>query len=150
MNEPNPAPLATLLLVDDEENILSSLRRLLRNQGYEIFTATGGEQALAMLEERPVDLVISDARMPGMDGATLLAEVQRRWPDCMRILLTGYADIGTTINLSISAATARRISGGRTCLRFSALNSMSWMRPTGSAPCSRKAQRALLPGGRFR
>ncbi|MGQ7958327.1 HD domain-containing phosphohydrolase [Pseudomonas sp. SP16.1] len=97
MNEASPAILATLLLVDDEENILNSLRRLLRNQGYEILTASGGEQALAMLEECPVDLVISDARMPGMDGATLLAEVQRRWPDCMRILLTGYADIGTTI-----------------------------------------------------
>ncbi|MEO9334143.1 HD domain-containing phosphohydrolase [Ectopseudomonas guguanensis] len=97
MNEPSPSPLATLLLVDDEENILNSLRRLLRNQGYEIFAATAAEQALAILEERPVDLVISDARMPGMDGATLLAEVQRRRPDCMRILLTGYADIGTTI-----------------------------------------------------
>ncbi|MEX6504442.1 HD domain-containing phosphohydrolase [Pseudomonas zhanjiangensis] len=88
---------ATLLLVDDEENILRSLRRLLRHEPYEILTANGGDQALQLLASHPVDLVISDARMPGMDGATLLTEVQRRWPHCMRILLTGHADISTTI-----------------------------------------------------
>lgn len=89
--------LATLLLVDDEPNILSSLKRVLRNEPYRIITANGGEQALELLAGTVVDLVISDARMPGMDGATLLTEIQRRQPDCLRILLTGYADMSTTI-----------------------------------------------------
>jgi response regulator RpfG family c-di-GMP phosphodiesterase len=89
---------ATLLLVDDEENVLNSLRRLLRSSPYQVLTANGGEAALELLEQQPVDLVISDARMPGMNGAVLLAQVQKRWPECMRIMLTGYADLGTTIS----------------------------------------------------
>ena len=97
MSEPQPVATASILLVDDEENILSSLRRVLRSEPYRVQIASGGEQALQMLREQPVDLVISDARMPGMDGATLLAEVQKHWPETMRILLTGYADINTTI-----------------------------------------------------
>ncbi|NQD94089.1 response regulator, partial [Pseudomonas sp. CrR25] len=97
MTELHALHSATLLLVDDEENILKSLRRLLRNEPYQILTASGGEQALQLLDQQPVDLVISDARMPGMDGASLLTAVQQRWPDCLRILLTGHADIGTTI-----------------------------------------------------
>lgn len=87
----------TLLLVDDEENILNSLRRVLRSEPYKLLTAGSGEAALKQLEAAHVDLVISDARMPGMDGATLLAKVQQRWPHSLRILLTGYADLTTTI-----------------------------------------------------
>ncbi|MDA7088285.1 response regulator [Pseudomonas sp. SA3-5] len=95
MNEPNS--IASVLLVDDEENILSSLRRVLRGEAYNVQIANGGEQALQILRGQPIDLVISDARMPGMDGAALLAEVQKHWPSSIRILLTGYADISTTI-----------------------------------------------------
>ncbi|WP_347170435.1 HD domain-containing phosphohydrolase [Pseudomonas salmasensis] len=93
-------PLATksaVLLVDDEESILNSLRRLLRSQPYEVVLATSGAQALEIMATRPVDLVMSDARMPGMDGATLLAEVHRLYPATSRILLTGYADLTTII-----------------------------------------------------
>lgn len=97
MSMREPEVVATLLLVDDEVNILNSLRRILRSEPYRLFTASGGEAALALLDQQPIDLVISDARMPGMDGATLLAQVQRRWPECLRILLTGYADITTTV-----------------------------------------------------
>lgn len=86
-----------VLLVDDEENILNSLRRLLRGQPYDLVMANGGAQALQLFEEQPFDLVVSDARMPGMDGATLLAEIHKRCPQCMSILLTGYADIQTII-----------------------------------------------------
>ncbi|HBX55887.1 HD domain-containing phosphohydrolase [Pseudomonas sp. UBA2684] len=88
---------ATLLLVDDEENILKSLRRLLRHEPYDILTAGDAAQAMQLLDQQPIDLIVSDARMPGMDGASLLAEVQQRWPDCLRILLTGHADIGTMV-----------------------------------------------------
>lgn len=87
----------TVLLVDDEENILRSLQRLLRQQPYQIVTASSGDEALQLMAEVPADLVVSDARMPGMDGATLLAKIGRQWPDTIRILLTGYADMATTI-----------------------------------------------------
>ncbi|AZE82524.1 Response regulator [Pseudomonas orientalis] len=86
-----------VLLVDDEESILNSLRRLLRTQPYDVVLATSGAQALEIMATRPIDLVMSDARMPGMDGATLLAEVHRVYPDTRRILLTGYADLTTIV-----------------------------------------------------
>jgi response regulator RpfG family c-di-GMP phosphodiesterase len=84
---------ARVLLVDDEESILSSLRRLLRSQSYELFLADSGMKALEIMQEQPIDLVISDARMPNMDGATLLATIRERYPQTFRILLTGYADL---------------------------------------------------------
>lgn len=94
MSEPNTP---TLLFVDDETGILSALRRLFRPHGYHILIAEGGEQGLALLEENDVDLVISDMRMPVMDGATFLKEVRQRWPAVTRILLTGYADMTSTV-----------------------------------------------------
>lgn len=84
---------ARVLLVDDEESILSSLRRLLRSQSYELFIADSGMKALEIMQDQPIDLVISDARMPNMDGATLLATIRERYPQTFRILLTGYADL---------------------------------------------------------
>ena len=89
---------ATLLLVDDEPGILSSLRRLLRPNGYTILTAESGRAGLDILEQESVDLVISDMRMPEMDGARFLEQVRQRWPSTIRILLTGYADVGSTID----------------------------------------------------
>lgn len=92
------SPPATLLFVDDEPNILSALRRLFRPYGYKIHTAEGGALGLELLEREPVDLVISDMRMPNMDGAKFLEQVRLKWPDTMRILLTGYADVSSTID----------------------------------------------------
>jgi len=91
------ATKSVVLLVDDEESILNSLRRLLRGQPYDVVLATSGAQALEIMATRPIDLVMSDARMPGMDGATLLAEVHRLYPATSRILLTGYADLTTIV-----------------------------------------------------
>ena len=92
-------PPPTILCVDDEANILSSLRRLFRPAGYRVLVAESGAVGLEMLEaeQGAVDLVISDMRMPAMDGAHFLAEVRQRWPGILRILLTGYADIESTI-----------------------------------------------------
>ena len=90
-------PAATLLFVDDEPSILSSLKRLFRQHGYQIFTAEGGEAGLAVLEKEPIDLVISDMRMPVMDGAHFLEQARLRWPETIRLLLTGYADMESTI-----------------------------------------------------
>ncbi|MEO7495816.1 MAG: HD domain-containing phosphohydrolase [Massilia sp.] len=86
-------PPPTLLCVDDEPNILSSLRRLFRAKGYRVLTAEGGAAGLALLEQEQVDLVISDMRMPEMDGAQFLEHVRNRHPDTVRLLLTGYSDI---------------------------------------------------------
>lgn len=90
-------PGATLLLVDDEPAILAALRRLLRPLGYRLLLAESGAAALEILEKEPVDLVLSDMRMPGMNGAQLQQAVCQRWPDVARLLLTGYADISSTI-----------------------------------------------------
>ena len=84
-----------VLLVDDEPRILSGLSRALRTSGsraWDVATATSGDEALARLSEAPADVVLSDVSMPGMDGATLLGEVRRRWPDVVRLVLSGYAD----------------------------------------------------------
>lgn len=91
------APVWSILCVDDEPNIVAALRRLFRGSGYRVATATSGAEALSLLEQAPTDLIFSDMRMPGMDGTQLLAEVRSRWPDTTRILLTGYADIKSTI-----------------------------------------------------
>lgn len=85
--------MMTILCVDDEPNILSSLRRLFRGKGYQVLTAESGAEGLQLLEQQPVDLVISDMRMPVMDGARFLAQVRERWPDTVRLLLTGYSDV---------------------------------------------------------
>jgi response regulator RpfG family c-di-GMP phosphodiesterase len=87
----------SLLLVDDEASILSSLRRLLRPAGYRIHVAESGKAGIAILEREHIDLVISDMRMPEMDGARFLEHVRKHWPDVVRLLLTGYADVGSTI-----------------------------------------------------
>lgn len=94
MSTPKPA---TILFVDDEPSILSALNRLFRPQGYRVLMAESGENGLALLQREQVDLVVSDMRMPGMDGAAFLAETRRRHPEIGRILLTGYADITATI-----------------------------------------------------
>lgn len=96
--EDTVAPPWRVLCVDDEQNILSSLRRLFRPVGYQILVAGSGAEGLQLLQEEAVDLVISDMRMPEMDGAQFLEIVRQRWPDTIRILLTGYADIASTVD----------------------------------------------------
>ncbi|MDZ4202283.1 MAG: response regulator [Gallionella sp.] len=86
-----------ILCVDDEPNILSALKRLLHRQGYRVSTAESGAEGLQVLEQQPVDLVLSDMRMPQMDGAQFLEQVRQRWPDTVRVLLTGYADVESTM-----------------------------------------------------
>lgn len=89
---------ARILCVDDEPNILSSLRRLFRAKGYAVVVANSGQEGLAVLEAEPIDLIISDMRMPEMDGAQFLEKVRQRWPETLRLLLTGYADVQSIIH----------------------------------------------------
>jgi response regulator RpfG family c-di-GMP phosphodiesterase len=93
----NMTPTATLLLVDDEVNVLKSLMRLLHAHNYRLLMAASGAEALILMAREPVDLVISDMRMPQMDGAELLSRIRQQWPDTMRLLLTGHADMTQTV-----------------------------------------------------
>jgi len=79
-----------LLLVDDEVSILSALRRTLRREGYEILCAESAEEALEIVEQEVIDLVISDHKMPGMSGVVLLARVAALQPATARFLLSGW------------------------------------------------------------
>ena len=94
---PAPSVKKNVLCVDDEPSILSALKRTLRSRDVAVITATSGAQALEFMAELPIDLVISDMRMPGMDGAQLLERICIDWPDTVRILLTGYSDMAATI-----------------------------------------------------
>ena len=82
-----------ILCVDDEQPILLSLKRVFRRSKHEVSIANSAAEALEFLEENEVDVVISDMRMPEMDGNRFLSEVAERWPNTMRMLLTGYSDI---------------------------------------------------------
>lgn len=83
----------TMLLVDDEENILRSLERLLRRDGYRILTANSGEAGLELLKENGVGVIISDQRMPGMTGVEFLSKVKDLYPRTVRIALSGYTEL---------------------------------------------------------
>lgn len=93
------APKARVLFVDDEPHVLAGLRRRLSRQRavWQMSFAGGGSEALALMAEQPVDVVVSDMRMPGMDGAQLLAEVLRRHPETARIVLSGHAALESII-----------------------------------------------------
>jgi response regulator RpfG family c-di-GMP phosphodiesterase len=91
-------PAGTILCVDDEPNILAALRRLFRAKGYEVLTAESARAGLAVLEARSVDLVISDMRMPEMDGVQFLERARALWPDTLRLLLTGNADVNLILD----------------------------------------------------
>jgi diguanylate cyclase (GGDEF)-like protein/PAS domain S-box-containing protein len=87
-----------LLLVDDEPNILQALRRLFHNENYEIYLASCGDEGLEILSRRSVDIIISDMHMPKMSGIEFLARTVEQWPETVRILLTGYADLQSAID----------------------------------------------------
>ena len=84
-----------VLIVDDEPRVLQALNRVLRHSAprdWVVSTATSGFEALAQLGGAPVDVIVSDMRMPEMDGTALLGEVRVRWPDTVRVVLSGHSD----------------------------------------------------------
>lgn len=82
-----------LLLVDDETNIVRSLVRALRQEGYRIITASNGEEGLARLDDPTIGVIVSDQRMPGMSGTEFLAQAKQRRPETVRLMLSGYTDL---------------------------------------------------------
>lgn len=83
----------SLLLVDDEENIVAALRRLLRAEGWLLLSATSAEQALQLMARHEVDVILSDQRMPGMTGVELLRRVRELYPETIRLVLSGYTEL---------------------------------------------------------
>jgi two-component system NtrC family sensor kinase len=90
--EPATAPDAVLLVVDDDEHVRRALRRVLKRISRDVLEAPDGATALEILGTGPVHVVISDYRMPGINGVELLRIVKERWPAIQRVLLTGQAD----------------------------------------------------------
>lgn len=86
-----------ILLVDDEENVLASLGRALFEEPYEVYSATSGERALEIMQAHCFKVVISDERMIGMQGSEYLSLVKERYPDTVRILLTGHATMDAAV-----------------------------------------------------
>src|SRR5215213_10169769 len=86
-----------ILVVDDEADILFSLRALLRRD-FEVHTAESGAQALEVLRQHPVHVIMSDQRMPEMTGAELLSRTRGEYPQAVRIIFTGYADLKAVID----------------------------------------------------
>jgi len=86
-----------ILLVDDDPNVSEALTRALRKEPYEVLAAHSAVEALNILRRTPVDAIVSDEEMPGMSGSEFLAVVQQKWPDTIRMMLTGQATLETAI-----------------------------------------------------
>jgi len=100
-----------ILLVDDEENILKALRRTLRQkQGWEVETRTRAEEALRCMRVMNFELVLSDYRMPEMDGVQFLIQVKRLQPEAMRLIISGYTDLEALLGAINEASIYRFIS----------------------------------------
>ena len=87
----------TILVVDDEPEILDSLRRTLRDETYRILTTTSARDALARIDQGGIDLLLTDLDMPEMSGLELLERVRLLYPDVVRILITGHASLDSAL-----------------------------------------------------
>jgi DNA-binding NtrC family response regulator len=92
-----PAAAPRLICVDDDPGVLAALRRLLRREPYSVVTTSSPEEALRLLEDGIPTLVMTDLRMPGMDGEGLIREVQKRHPRTGRLMLTAYPEVAQAL-----------------------------------------------------
>ncbi len=90
---------SNIIIVDDTKEVLSSIKRELRIEPYNVFYAEGGEEALEILTENTCKVIISDIKMPRMDGFELLARVQELYPEMIRVVLSGHSDVKLILNL---------------------------------------------------
>lgn len=88
----------TILFVDDEPIVLEALKRVFQRDGYRLLFCSSAHEALGILEKNEVQIVVSDYRMPGMSGGELMQEVSEKWPDTVRIILSGFADISSVVS----------------------------------------------------
>jgi len=87
----------SVLIVDDEPNVLNALQRLFAGEGYRLFMVEIAEEGLKVLEREHIDLIISDQKMPGMNGIEFLEKTVELYPDIIRIIITGHAELDDTI-----------------------------------------------------
>ena len=81
-----------ILIIDDEQMILEMLDQILSSAGYQVHAALGGQQGLELYDQHPVDLVLTDIKMPGIDGYCLLKEVKAKNPNARVVLMSGYSN----------------------------------------------------------
>ena len=86
-----PEPLPNILVVDDEVHSQAAMRRTL-DEDFTVLTASDADEARAQLERHAVSVILCDQRMPGLTGVAFLKEVRERWPDTVRIVISGYTD----------------------------------------------------------
>jgi len=96
-----------ILIIDDEEFVRKALIRALRDEPYEVIEAEDARTALQILREKDIDIVISDLKMPGLNGLSLLKIVKDHYPDIIRIMLTGFGDMDTAIRATNEAEVFR-------------------------------------------
>ncbi len=89
--------MATILIVDDDELVLESLKLVLKEAGHKVRSSTSPEKALSIFDRHPIDLVITDMKMPGMSGIELLERIKKKDPDCPVIMITAYATVETAV-----------------------------------------------------
>ena len=87
-----------VLIVDDEPKVCQALRRAMHREPYEVLSAADADEALKLLAERDIDVVIADENMPGLKGSMLLARIRSQWPDIVRMMLTGDARLETVVS----------------------------------------------------
>ena len=87
----------TILVVDDQQPVLDLLREALRRESYQVFCAASAEEALPILARQPIDLIISDEKMTGMSGTEFLTIVRKKYPETVRIILTGHANLDSAL-----------------------------------------------------
>lgn len=86
-----------ILIVDDDPNVTAALKRLLHGEPYNVLTALSGPEALELMEEHAIDLVLCDEKMPGLRGSDVLRMMKDKWPDTIRIMLSGQADVEAVV-----------------------------------------------------
>jgi len=87
----------TILVVDDQQPLLDLLREALEREFHQVFCAVSAEEALSVLARQPIDVIISDEKMPGMSGTKLLAIARQKYPETIRIMLTGHANLNSAL-----------------------------------------------------
>src|SRR5579871_3363271 len=89
---------AKILIVDDEPGVLLTSRAILQQEGYDVEAAANGAEAVEAIRQRHYDLVLTDLKMPGIDGLGVLAEVRKRSPLTVTVMMTGYGSVGSALD----------------------------------------------------
>ena len=99
-----PTEQYNLLVVDDEESNLKAIKRSFRRTKYQVHTASSAKEGLRILEQHDFHVVLSDFRMPDIDGGTLVKNIKQSYPNIVSMILTGYADFDAAVDVPVAGA----------------------------------------------